>query len=925
MLKHEKECITGSEHSQPSKGAVPAMFVDRKVHTSRKRRSATEKSESSLPLSVSFQNPCSILHCYKDTIVNCTGLLLSKIVSSWFPKNVTAIFLDYNNFEIIENTSFSLLTNIRILSLSNNKINKIEEHSFAEMRQLESLNLESNKLSEISFPDGLLDPLHRLKDLRLAHNNWNYGLPQHVINHLKNLNVLTLDSAEETFTISQNLTNLSTLKISGKVEKFDHTSFLNVTSVSRLILEDLFAASNFTDTALRPLVHIDSLEISHWFIDLNKTLQSVKPLAGKNMTSIALYKVTRSSHGKYASLYTNDAILDAKKTKHLMNICVRDFSLVESHIFVVKSDAFFSPLWDKCLINLDLSKNPLIGSRLTIFALINLKSIETLSIENANGICSIRNSFSRRNNFPLAGSSGTIESQLTCYSTNLHTLYKNINVSDHAVTHNILRALTTDNLVEPSSEVRTEEGKFASPVNDVSCSSELGSEDADLWGYLRIYMSESLKYMKISNTFGHSQLGMDIHFIGATNLIYFDMSDGLVRNFQINVKGLGALKTLMISANDASVLSETFFDGMCHLEELQMSSCNLNATFMSNQSARLFRNLLDLKRVDLSSNYLTSLSPETFARNILMEELDLSNNRFQNIPFNLKNTPRLKILDLCDNSIITLESHETDEMDGLVMKHAAFKLRILGNILSCGCNNFRFLVWLQTTHVGLDDVRNCACINDEGQLSYLRDVAELDSLWRKCWGKTLLSMSIILLCITVIGFLLVVFVWKNKTLIYSKLLQIFTGYRLNNIEDYPTGVFIGYAENDYHFPCFVLRRFIEEEMNLTTYVYNRDNVADCDRASSIADAINASWRIILLVSEDFLCHDEWAMFTGKTAIYSLSPANPARVVVLVQENLQHRLPLDVLSVVAEENIIVLSSWKLSDDLKTKLRTLLKGL
>ncbi|BFZ09822.1 hypothetical protein BsWGS_12860 [Bradybaena similaris] len=793
------------------------------------------------------------------------------------------------------------------------------------MKQLESLNLESNKLSEKSFPAGLLDPLHRLKDLRLAHNNWNYDLPQQVINHLKNLNVLTMDSAEKIFNINQNLTNLNTLKISGNVEKFDHTSFLNVTSVSRLILEDLFAASNFTNTALQPLVHIDSLEISHWLIDLNKTLQSVKPLAGKNMTNISFYKVTRSSHGMFASLYTDDAILDAKKTKYLMSICVRDFSLVDSHIFVVKSDAFFSPLWDKCLVNLDLSENPLIGSRLTILALMNLKSIETLNIENALGSCNIRNSFSRRNKSPLAGNIGTIESQLTCDSKNVYTLYKNINVSDHAVTHNIPHALTTDNLAEPSSEMSAAEGNFASTANDVSCTSEVGSEYAELPGYLRIYMSESLKYMKISNTFGHSRLDMDIQFIGATNLIYFDMSDGLVRNFKINIKGLEALKTLKISANDASVLSETFFDGMCHLEELHISSCNLNATFMSNQSARIFSNLLDLKRMDLSSNYLTSLSDETFARNTLMEELDLSNNRFQNIPFNLKNTPGLKILDLGDNSVLTLEPHETDELDSLVTKHAGFKLRILGNILSCGCNNFRFLVWLQTTHVGLDDVSNCACINDEGQLSHLRDVAELDSLWRECWGKTFLSLSIIFLCSTVIGFLLVFFVWKNKTLIYSKALQILTGYRLNSIGDYPTGVFIGYSENDYHFPCFVLRKFIEEEMNLTTYVYNRDNVPDCDRASSIADAINASWRIILLVSEDFLCHDEWAMFTCKTAIYSLSPANPARVVVLVQEDLQHRLPLEVLSVVAEENILVVSSWKLSNDLKAKLRTLLRGL
>lgn len=125
------------------------------------------------------------------------------------------------------------------------------------------------------------------------------------------------------------------------------------------------------------------------------------------------------------------------------------------------------------------------------------------------------------------------------------------------------------------------------------------------------------------------------------------------------------------------------------------------------------------------------------------------------------------------------------------------------------------------------------------------------------------------------GFLLVFSIWKNKTFITSKILLILTGYKLKKPHDYAIGVFIGYAENDFIFPCFILTKFIEEELHLTTYIYNRDNIPNRDRASSIVDAINASWRIILVVTDNFLCNDDWAMFTTRTAIYGLSPVTPS--------------------------------------------------
>lgn len=81
------------------------------------------------------------------------------------------------------------------------------------------------------------------------------------------------------------------------------------------------------------------------------------------------------------------------------------------------------------------------------------------------------------------------------------------------------------------------------------------------------------------------------------------------------------------------------------------------------------------------------------------------------------------------------------------------------------------------------------------------------------------------------------------------------------------------------------------------------------------NAINSSWRIILIFSANFLVYDDWAMFTTRSAIYGLSPANPARIVVLVLENLHYRLPQELLCWVTEDNILVLSSWEMNDTLR----------
>ncbi|CAG5131211.1 unnamed protein product [Candidula unifasciata] len=868
--------------------------------------------------------PCSVLYCTMETIVNCTGMSLVNVSPNWFPHNTTILLLDKNSIETVDNRSFSFLTRLRVLDLSNNNIRHIQENAFKELINLEILNLEYNHLSERSFPPGIFDPLRQVNSLLVKKNKLKYGQPGNLFRKLDNLTFLTVDAVGEIFSLDKMFTHLTKLVLTGNVKVFDHSSFRNVPHTRELVINDLNSISNFTDTALEPLQNLDILRVNRVYIGIEKSLQILKPLTGTNMTSISFSRVYVNPHDKALSIYDNQGILNAEKTQYLLHICVEHFSLTESNVYVIQMNTFTSDVFKTCLRSLDLSSNRLLGSRYAFSIFLYFYNIEIINLENDHAGCYVKDSLSTNSRQQDVSFSSFTTQTASCYSyesTESATASSKTKVDEALIAH-MLRHRDSFEEILSEENMRYPQIPFDDDINS-QCPSAILPEENNLLGYLRLYMSKSVTYFKGKGLISEGTLNVNTIFVGGSGLRYIDIRDCGMKDFVGNIIGFNRLQIILLSGNDVSNLSETFFDGMCHITELDLSNSHLDVNFMSNQSARLFQKLLDLRRVDLSYNLLNHFKTGTFESNKQIEHIDLSRNRFRNVPFNLGHTPKLRTLDLRENSLTTLESHEIDHIDSLATHSVGFKLLIAGNIFSCGCNNLRFLIWLQTTSVNLDDGGQFTCLSDDGQLSYITD--DIDTLWRKCWGGTFLSLSLILLCCIAVGFLALFCVWKNKTFIRSKILQIVTGYKLKTPDDYPTGVYIGYSENDYNFPCFVLRKFIEKELNLTTYVYNRDNDPRSDRASSIVDAINGCWRIILVATDNFLREDEWAMFTTRTAIYGLSPANPARVVVLVHEDSQYSLPPEVLSSVPEENILVLSSWTISGDLHRKLRTCLNEL
>ncbi|KAH9504489.1 hypothetical protein Btru_062914 [Bulinus truncatus] len=405
---------------------------------------------------------------------------------------------------------------------------------------------------------------------------------------------------------------------------------------------------------------------------------------------------------------------------------------------------------------------------------------------------------------------------------------------------------------------------------------------------ITITISDSIDYLDLSTLFRHIDFNVKCKILGGHNLRQLYLIDDGIQNVQYRIEGLPNLRTLNISYNKLSSLSPDVFSTYRTLEVLSLCSCQLSSEFMSIFSGSLFINLSNLQVLDLSFNSLDSLAPGTFSTKTNLTSLNLAGNRFRNLPFDLRLTPNLTFLDLRQNALSSIDSSDREIMEEQVKKLGKFQLAMSGNILSCGCENLPFLRWLLDTIVQLDDHRNYTCLDHTGLTSYTLVYGDLTGLWRECWGQSFFNISL--------------------------------GFKLKKSSDYQYGVFIGYADKDYQFACFSLRRFVEDDLGLSTFIRDRDLLLSTVFAQGLMEAINSSWRIILVVNQSFTDQNDWFLYTIRSAVYSVSPANPSRVVILVDRRYIDQLPLELLNSVPEDNVIIVKNWQQTYELKQSLKT-----
>nr|KAI8746219.1 toll-like receptor 4 [Biomphalaria glabrata] len=656
-----------------------------------------------------------------------------------------------------------------------------------------------------------------------------------------------------------------------------------------------FPMNNLSCSYSNHTVHCSGLSIydiqPSWFPNFSSQYawSTFAPLQGRNMSVISFNTVS-SFHTR--SDPRIEGYITRDDTKYLLNICLETWELINCRIYYLTLEAFQNiETWDKCLMNLCMSYNSLQGSDAVLFRILKLKSLQTVTLVNVLRPCF------QFTNFPHSISGQNIQ-----------------DLSHECITNKFNHKV--QQYVGENSAVGITPA-FQVVRNHYRSSSLISRHEY-------ITVSDSIKSINIMRFFYSQSMRDHYIFQGAHNVEYLDISDSGFVNFTGSLEGLVSLKTIVLSGNTIKVLSKSYLDTLPALENLALANCQLDREFMSIHSGRLFQNLTRLQQLDLSSNLLNYLSTDTFMYNKHLKWLTLAQNQFREIPFSLKYTPELEVLDLRQNSLNTIDMASIHQLENIVSGSGHLKLLLSGNDLSCGCNDLQFLQWMRSTAVTFDQDGNFTCTNKDGKTTYTLAYSDIESLWRECTGFIYFYIVLIVFCLYLIGCSIVFIMMKNKHFITVYILKRIFGIETHTRRDYPIDVYIAYSDTDYQFPCNELRQFIEQSLGMTTFLIDRDLNASFDLALGIVNAINKSWRVLLVCSESFLREGGWSMFTFSSAIYAQSPANPARIVALVHRDCLPLLPMELFGCINEDNILYVSEWAMTYEMNQMLTTRLNG-
>ncbi|XP_055870863.1 toll-like receptor 4 [Biomphalaria glabrata] len=888
--RHSISSFIAREHSGGFQGDV---FKDNSLNIDKQSREASfvssqfnhtfeKKVESKL--TTNDDSPCRI----KNAIIDCSGLSLTKLNSSWFPSNSEVINLSSNELTTLENSTFNHLKNLTQLNIEYNKLTRIEPRAFDGLRNLKMLALSFNSLqfNGASISNDSFKPLRNLEELGLmqSDNNVHDKETYDFLAPLQSLQKLSISSTAATLylgSVFETLTNLTYLEITANSNYINENSFSNANYLEHLVWNTLDNISNISDNVFGPLQRLKSLRMIHVQYPFNDTLRLLKPLQGRNMSEIYLESVAKS-------LTTSNPAESGKLTyndmKYLLTICVQSVTFIDNAIYFIEPDAFKNTqIWQQCLHSLVISENPIQGSGSALFTVRSFANLKLIAINN---------------------------DFRPCIWSSFYQGHSNINGVDWLIDQETSATLKDMLETNKSSNHRNNYSDMVKSRNE----SKQISKPSHLFP-----VPKNLIYVQLSRLIQSTSVDLNIQVMNGENIEYIDLTDNGLHDFVGSVTGLTSLKVLALSGNNMVNLAPDFFDEFTGLEYLALSKAGLNRDFVSSFSRRLFQNLSNLTRLDLSINYLNALSKGTFSPNSKLQWLDLSGNQFKDIPFDLQYTPNLLELDVSSNALTTIDDDIARDLDHLVATNGQFHLSLGGNILSCSCSDLRFLQWLNLTSVTFDQSRNYTCLNKDGEKAYTLFYSDLDSIWRECWGQYFLCVAVIIVCLYVIGFFIILLLLRNKHFLVSYFLKILGNIKLLKRTDYPIHIYIAYSDIEYKFPCFDLREYIEGTLKLNTFLNDRDLISSLNSAADIVKAMNSSWKILLVCSASFL-NGDWAMLTLRSAIYAQSPTNPARIMVLVHQNDLLLLPHDLLSVVDDENMLIISEWKVDYVMREWLRT-----
>ena len=141
------------------------------------------------------------------------------------------------------------------------------------------------------------------------------------------------------------------------------------------------------------------------------------------------------------------------------------------------------------------------------------------------------------------------------------------------------------------------------------------------------------------------------------NIPKFDVEFNFIHNHMEN---------LVLSNNRMEDIGVKVFRNFPFLRQVDISHNNLGTSKTSSEAfSVLFRENYQLEEIIAANNNILFLPRNTFLSNMLIEKIDLAGNKLKQLTFEISHLTRLKVLDMRNNSIETLDSFSRQAFDKL--------------------------------------------------------------------------------------------------------------------------------------------------------------------------------------------------------------------------------------------------------------------
>ncbi|KAI8497199.1 TIR domain [Branchiostoma belcheri] len=307
------------------------------------------------------------------------------------------------------------------------------------------------------------------------------------------------------------------------------------------------------------------------------------------------------------------------------------------------------------------------------------------------------------------------------------------------------------------------------------------------------------------------------------------------------------IRELYLNDNNISYVGDMSFNNFISLEILRLDGNNI-----SQINSQGFKFLSNLQELYLNHSGLRYLAANTFQDLVKLQKLHLENNKLKSVPENLFSG--LKKLTL---------------------------LGIHGNPLTCGCDVLWFANWLRSRAYLLSQGRNVSCV---ASTKVTRDILSLSAAQFDCDDlqaaqartRLIIGLSLPLVLVTIILVCVIVIVKRKEDI------QVYLYARY------------GWSQHDLDVVLQdVLPALENREPPFRVCLHHRDFLPGVPIAENILNAVSASKRTIILLSNNFL-ESDWCQLEFQAAHAQMLQDRANRVIVILLDDIPaENAPADI--------------------------------